>query len=67
MAHMIGQIGEGHSRVPGLDGKFGFGGMCFPKDTDALSFFCEQYNIPAETLNGAIRGNNRRRNQGDFK
>lgn len=29
-------IGESHTQVPGPDGKFGFGGACFPKDTAAL-------------------------------
>lgn len=61
LAHMIGQIGKGHSKVPGPDGKIGWGGMCFIKDMDALSFFCELKGVPAETLHGAIRGNNRRR------
>lgn len=30
------RIGDSHMDVPGPDGKFGFGGMCFPKDTKAL-------------------------------
>ncbi len=33
-----GVIGESHTKVPGPDGKFGFGGMCFPKDTEALAY-----------------------------
>lgn len=67
LAHAIGQIGRGHTRVPGPETDkagnplFGFGGECFPKDTSALSFWCELKGIPAETLNGAIKGNNRRR------
>ncbi|WP_200849982.1 hypothetical protein, partial [Klebsiella pneumoniae] len=36
MALRIGQIGEGHTKVPGPDGKKGFGGMCFIKDTEAI-------------------------------
>lgn len=31
-----GVIGSSHTKVPGPDGKRGFGGMCFPKDTKAL-------------------------------
>lgn len=31
-----GKVGTSHLRVPGPDGKFGFGGACFPKDTLAL-------------------------------
>ncbi len=61
MAQMIGQIGQGHTKVPGPDGFLGFGGACFPKDTSALSAWCLAMNIPAETLNGAIAGNLRRR------
>jgi len=30
------RIGESHTRVPGPDGKKGFGGTCFPKDVDSL-------------------------------
>ena len=30
------RIGESHTLVPGHDGKFGFGGTCFPKDTNNL-------------------------------
>lgn len=30
------RIGTSHMAVPGPDGKFGFGGACFPKDTSAL-------------------------------
>lgn len=30
------RIGESHSAVPGPDGKFGFGGTCFPKDLSSL-------------------------------
>ncbi len=61
LAHTIGQVGEGHSKVPGPDGLVGYGGFCFPKDMNALSGWCEQHGVPAEVLNAAIRGNNRRR------
>ena len=30
------RIGKSHMMVPGPDRKFGFGGMCFPKDTSAF-------------------------------
>ena len=33
------RIGESHSQVPGHDGRKGFGGTCFPKDTNNLK--CE--------------------------
>jgi UDPglucose 6-dehydrogenase len=30
------RIGHSHTKVPGFDGKRGFGGSCFPKDTQAF-------------------------------
>ena len=30
------RIGKTHMQVPGPDGEKGFGGHCFPKDTEAL-------------------------------
>jgi len=42
VANAIGKdprIGVGHTRVPGYDGKRGFGGACFPKDTKAFTLF----------------------------
>jgi nucleotide sugar dehydrogenase len=37
------RIGDTHWRVPGPDGKMGFGGACFPKD---LSAFANYTNMP---------------------
>ncbi|MBE6449901.1 MAG: UDP-glucose 6-dehydrogenase [Alphaproteobacteria bacterium] len=34
---LSGYINEQHSQVPGPDGKFGYGGKCFPKDVNAFS------------------------------
>lgn len=31
------RIGTGHTKVPGFDSKRGFGGACFPKDTQAFT------------------------------
>ena len=33
------RVGMGHTRVPGFDGKRGFGGACLPKDTRAFLDF----------------------------
>ena len=33
------RVGMGHTRVPGFDGKRGFGGACLPKDTRAFLNF----------------------------
>ena len=34
-----GRIRSSHSQVPGQDGKFGFGGSCFPKDIESHDKF----------------------------
>lgn len=39
------RIGHSHSRVPGFDGKRGYGGACFPKDTAAFSNFAKTFNV----------------------
>jgi UDPglucose 6-dehydrogenase len=36
------RLGESHWTVPGPDGKYGFGGSCFPKDLSALIAFAEE-------------------------
>jgi UDPglucose 6-dehydrogenase len=36
------RIGHSHTEVPGYDGKFGWGGHCFPKDTAAFVNFAER-------------------------
>lgn len=36
---LSGYINEPHTNVPGPDGKFGYGGKCFPKDVNAFSDF----------------------------
>jgi UDPglucose 6-dehydrogenase len=38
---LSGQINERHTTVPGPDGKFGYGGKCFPKDLDAFAKYTE--------------------------
>jgi UDPglucose 6-dehydrogenase len=51
------RIGRSHMKVPGPDGKFGFGGMCFPKDTSALLKFAESNGVHLGVLDSAIRVN----------
>jgi UDPglucose 6-dehydrogenase len=36
------RIGHSHTEVPGYDGKLGWGGHCFPKDTAAFVYFAER-------------------------
>ena len=51
------RIGAGHTMVPGPDGKRGFGGTCFPKDTNALASFGKNKGIETPILNAVIKRN----------
>jgi UDPglucose 6-dehydrogenase len=51
-----------HTNIPGHDNKISYGGMCFPKDTNALNSFMEKNNIPHEVLNATINERNKLRN-----
>ena len=48
-----GRIGDSHLNVPGPDGKFGFGGSCFPKDINAFITLAEGLDIDVHTVKGA--------------
>ncbi len=52
-----GRIGHSHLSVPGPDGKYGFGGSCFPKDIQALISFSEDLDLNLPTLQGAWNTN----------
>ena len=39
------RIGKTHLSVPGPDGSLGFGGSCFPKDINAMIYFCNSIGI----------------------
>ena len=43
--------------VPGPDGKFGFGGKCFPKDVSAMIDFGNKLGLDMHTLNGVWNTN----------
>ena len=57
-----GRIGDSHLNVPGHDGKYGYGGTCFPKDVRAFIKFSSSKDIDLNTINGgwltnlAVRG-----------
>lgn len=55
MAKNFGNVGR-HSKVPGPDGKPGWGGMCFAKDMLAFQAFAKRKG-PTPTLDGAIASN----------
>ena len=52
------RIGSSHMSVPGPDGKKGFGGACFPKDTNALLNFANSKNVELSLLKRIIQVNN---------
>jgi UDPglucose 6-dehydrogenase len=51
------RIGHSHMQVPGPDGQYGFGGMCFPKDTSALLKYAESQNEQLNVLDTAVKKN----------
>lgn len=55
------RIGHSHTKVPGFDGKQGYGGACFPKDTAALTKYTDKLSL----LEKAIIINNQYRSQYD--
>lgn len=53
-----GWINSNHTNIPGPDGKLSYGGLCFPKDTNALLKFMESNDTPHEVLDATIRERN---------
>ncbi len=51
------RLGESHLQVPGPDGFYGFGGHCFPKDTDALMKYSNKLGVQLSVLKSAIKKN----------
>lgn len=51
------RIGPSHMQVPGPDGRFGFGGACFAKDTAAFIRFSENIDKPMTLLKHAVLKN----------
>ena len=62
-----GRIGHSHLGVPGHDGKFGFGGSCFPKDIQAMIDFAEKFGVNPSVLKGAWEKNLEVRPEQDWK
>ena len=57
------RVGNSHMRVPGPDGRVGFGGACFPKDTKAFVHFFNENKVKFSMLEEAIKVNDKiRRN-----
>ena len=47
------RIGKSHYHVPGPDGDRGFGGICFPKDLNAILKIATDLELPLPTITGA--------------
>ncbi len=57
------RIGESHMNVPGHDGREGFGGACFPKDSLALAKYADLLESELNLLKSVIKINNKIRSQ----
>ena len=62
-----GRVGHSHLNVPGPDGKFGFGGSCFPEDIQAMIDFAEMFGLNPSVLKGAWEKNLEVRPEQDWK
>lgn len=51
------RIGLSHTKVPGPDGKKGFGGTCFPKDTNSLRYEMVNSGMKSYIIDSAIKRN----------
>jgi len=57
------RIGDSHMDVPGHDGKKGFGGACFPKDSVALIKFATSIGVNLNSLISTVKINNKIRSE----
>lgn len=62
-----GRVGHSHTQVPGPDGKYGFGGSCFPKDIQAMIDFGKQIGLDLSVLEGAWKTNLKVRPERDWE
>jgi len=51
------RIGSSHTNVPGHDGCFGYGGTCFPKDTNSLYFQMKEKNLDSYIIKATVERN----------
>ena len=61
------RVGHTHLNVPGPDGKFGFGGSCFPKDIQAIINFADELDLDMSVLKGAWKTNLKVRPERDWE
>lgn len=51
-------INKQHTNIPGNDGEISYGGMCFPKDTNALNEFMIMNKTPNKVLDSTVKERN---------
>lgn len=56
---MDGRIAHSHLQVPGHDGKFGFGGTCFPKDLNAIIAAAKDAGYEPTLLGTVVEANDK--------
>ena len=61
------RVSDSHLDVPGPDGKFGFGGSCFPKDLNALTTLADKFGVDMKTAKAAWETNLNVRPEEDWK
>jgi UDPglucose 6-dehydrogenase len=61
------RIGKSHWAVPGPDGKFGYGGSCFPKDIKALIHLANEKGIDVSMLETSWTTNLKQRPDKDWE
>ena len=52
------RITHSHTNIPGPEGKFGFGGTCFPKDISSLKYEMNNIGLESIILDSVIHRNN---------
>lgn len=63
LAGLDDRIGDTHMDVPGPDGKFGYGGACFPKDVSAIISEANDLSVDFDLMKTIREANNRHRNK----
>lgn len=57
------RVGYSHTQVPGPDGRFGFGGHCFPKDVMAFTALGREMGADVSFLESVLKTNERQRDE----
>ena len=60
-----GWVNPMHTDVPGTDGKLSYGGLCFPKDTNAIMQRMSKAGLPCAVIDAAIAERNSMRDDED--